>query len=72
VNVDFHPLFLFSYVVFPQFMYANITLEIVALDTPNNVAVFITDAPAKHTPMIVLQNWTVLSFSDSFTQTVMH
>jgi hypothetical protein len=28
-------------------VYADITLESVALDTPNNVAVVITDAPAK-------------------------
>jgi hypothetical protein len=30
----------------------NITLETVALHTPNNAEVFITDAPAKRTPMI--------------------
>jgi hypothetical protein len=34
-------------IVFLWFVYANITLETVALDTPNNVAVFITAAPAK-------------------------
>jgi hypothetical protein len=28
------------------------TLETVTLDTPNNVAVFFTDAPAKCAPMI--------------------
>jgi hypothetical protein len=33
-------------------MYADITLETVALDTPNNAAVFVTDAPAKRAPMI--------------------
>jgi hypothetical protein len=33
-------------------MYADITLETVDLDTPNNVAVFDTDAPAKCTPTI--------------------
>jgi hypothetical protein len=33
-------------------MYAHITLEIVAVDAPNNVAVFVTDVPAKHTPTI--------------------
>jgi hypothetical protein len=33
-------------------MYAKITLEIVTLDTPNNVAVIVTDAPAKHGQMI--------------------
>jgi hypothetical protein len=31
-------------------VYADITLETVALDTPNNVAVFVTDAPAKRAP----------------------
>jgi hypothetical protein len=31
-------------------MYADITLETVTLNTPNNVAVFVTDAPAKGTP----------------------
>jgi hypothetical protein len=44
VSVDFHPLFLFADVVFSQFMCADVTLETVALDTRNNVAVFITDA----------------------------
>jgi hypothetical protein len=28
-------------------VYADITLETVALDTPNTVAVFVTDAPAR-------------------------
>jgi hypothetical protein len=46
VNVDFRPLFLFADVL-PLFVYADITVETVALDTPNNVAVFVTDAPAK-------------------------
>jgi hypothetical protein len=49
--------------------YAAITLETVALDTPNNVAVFVTDASAKRAPTI-FQNWTSLAFSDSFTPTV--
>jgi hypothetical protein len=35
-----------------DWVYADITLETVALDTPNNVAVFITDAPAKHAATI--------------------
>jgi hypothetical protein len=42
VSVKFHPLFMFTDVVFPWFAYANITLETVTFDTPNNVAVFIT------------------------------
>jgi hypothetical protein len=36
-------------VVFPWFTYDNITLKTVPLDTPNNVAVFTTVAPAKCT-----------------------
>jgi hypothetical protein len=39
VNVDFRPLFLFADVVFPWVIYANVTLETVVVDTPNNVAV---------------------------------
>jgi hypothetical protein len=52
VNVNFRPLFLFADVLFPWFMYADITLETVTLDTPNNVAVFVTDAPAKRAPTV--------------------
>jgi hypothetical protein len=33
-------------------MYADITLETVALDIPNNVVVFVTVAPSKLAPMI--------------------
>jgi hypothetical protein len=45
-------LFLFTN-VFPWFMYvADTTLQTVALNTPNNVAVFVTDAPAKHAATI--------------------
>jgi hypothetical protein len=47
VNVDFHPLFPLVDVVLPWFVYADVTLETVALDTPNNMAVFVTDAPEK-------------------------
>jgi hypothetical protein len=47
VNVGFRPLFLFT-VVFPRFVYADITLQTVALDTPHNEA----DAPAKLEPTI--------------------
>jgi hypothetical protein len=46
LNVDFCPLLLFPGTAFPSFMYANITLETVTLDSPNNVAVFVTHAPA--------------------------
>jgi hypothetical protein len=52
VSADFHPLFLFADVVFPWFVYDDITSETVALDTPNNVAVCITDAPAKRALLI--------------------
>jgi hypothetical protein len=52
VSADFRPLLLFADVIFPWFIYANITYETVALDTPNNVAVFVTDAPEKRTPTI--------------------
>jgi hypothetical protein len=34
------------------FVHADITLKTVTLDTPNNVAVFVTDAPAKRAPTI--------------------
>jgi hypothetical protein len=33
-------------------VYADITLGTIAFDTPNIVAVFVTDAPAKHAPII--------------------
>jgi hypothetical protein len=51
-NVDFRPLFLFADVVFPWLVCADITLETVALVTPNIVAVFVTDGPAKRAPTI--------------------
>jgi putative cell wall-binding protein len=54
VNVDLSSLALFADVVFvfPWFVYAHITLETIALDTPNNVAVFIIGGPAKRAPTI--------------------
>jgi hypothetical protein len=61
VNADFHPLFLFVDVIAPWFPYANITLETLVLDTPNNVAVSVRDASVKCTPMIC-----PLSKSDKF------
>jgi hypothetical protein len=52
-------------------MYSDITLETVSHNIPNYVAVFVTDAPAKHTPQSVLfQNRTRLPFPDSFTRPV--
>jgi hypothetical protein len=52
INVNFCPLFLFADVAFPWFVYTDITLETVALVTPNNVAVFVADGPAKRAPTI--------------------
>jgi hypothetical protein len=52
VIVDFCPLVLFAYVVFLWFVYADVTLETVTIDTCSNVADFVIDAPAKHTPVI--------------------
>jgi hypothetical protein len=51
-SVHFHLLLLFTDVVFPWFVYANITLETVAVNTPNNMAVIVTNAPAKRAPVI--------------------
>jgi hypothetical protein len=53
-NVDFRPLFLFADVVSPWFVRADITLQTVALDTPDNVAVFVTGAPAKRGTRVCL------------------
>jgi hypothetical protein len=47
VKADVCLLFLFAHVVFQWTVYANVTFEAVTLDTPNNVAVFVTDTPAK-------------------------
>jgi hypothetical protein len=52
VSFDFLPLFLFADVVSPLFVYADITLETVALDTSNHLAEFVTDGPAKREPTI--------------------
>jgi hypothetical protein len=52
VNVDFRPLFLFVDVVFPLFVYVDITLETVSLDTRNNATVFVTDTPDKRAPTL--------------------
>lgn len=42
----FYPLFLFADDIFPCFVYAVITVKTVALKTPNNQAVKVTEAPA--------------------------
>jgi hypothetical protein len=53
-------------------MHADITLATVALDKPNNVSAFITDAPYKRAPMVcpLFQNRESLPFPDSFIRTV--
>jgi hypothetical protein len=63
-SVDFRPLFLFADVVFPWLVYAvNITSETVALDTPNNVAVFQLNA---HQRSVLFENRTSPSISNYF------
>jgi len=52
LSFHFQPLFLLADDVLPCFMYVIITLETAALDTPNKVAVLVTDAPAKCAPTI--------------------
>jgi hypothetical protein len=52
VNINFYPPFLFVDVVIPWFVHTNIILETVILNSPNNVKVFVTDAPAIHILMI--------------------
>jgi hypothetical protein len=47
VNAYSRPLFHFADVVFPWFVYADMTLETAPHDTPNHVTVFVTDAPTK-------------------------
>jgi hypothetical protein len=39
VSVDFRPLLLIANVVFPLFMYADITVESVSVDASNDVSV---------------------------------
>jgi hypothetical protein len=71
VSVEFRPLFLFADVVFPWFVYADITLETVALDAPNDEAVLSQMLQLNAQQRSVLfQNRTSLSFSDCFTRTV--
>ena len=38
--------------MFPSFVYAFITLETAALDTPNEVPILVTDDAAKRAPQI--------------------
>jgi hypothetical protein len=68
VNVDFSPLFLFVDLIFPRFVYDEISSENVALDTPHILPVFVTDASAERSPTI-----STLSRSDvSHFQNVSH
>jgi hypothetical protein len=46
-------------------MYDDITLETVALDTPNNVAIFVKDIPAERTRTTKIVS---LPYSYSFTR----
>jgi len=52
LSFRFWTLFLLADDVFPWFVYAVITLETGAMDTPNKVAILVTDAPAKCTQTI--------------------
>jgi hypothetical protein len=65
--LDFRSLSLFTDVVF---MYADTTLETLALDTPNNVADFSQMFQLNaHQQSALFRNWTNLLFSHSFTTT---
>ena len=52
LSFGFQPPFLLADGVFPWFVYVLITLEITALDTPDKVAVLVTDTPAKCAPTV--------------------
>ena len=52
LGFGFQPLFLLAVDVLPWLVYVIITLETAALNTPNKVAILVTDAPAKCTPTI--------------------
>jgi hypothetical protein len=64
VNFVFRPLFLSTDVVLPWYVYADITLETVARDTTNIVAVL-----NAHKRSVLFQNWTSLTSSDYLTRT---
>jgi hypothetical protein len=68
VNDDSHPLFFFAdAAIFLWFTDADITSETVALDTPNNVAVFVTMLQLNmHQRSVLFQNQISLPLSDSF------
>jgi len=51
LSFGFRPLFLLADDVVPSFVYAVITVETTALDTPNKVAVLFTDAAGRRAPI---------------------
>jgi len=51
-SFGFRPLFLLADYILPRFVYVIITLENAALETPNKVAILVTDAPAKRAPTV--------------------
>jgi hypothetical protein len=73
VYIDLRPLFILTDVFLLRVVYAAITVETVALDTPKNVTGFVTDAPAKRAPTICplskLDKSPNLPSSDTFTWT---
>jgi len=70
LSFGFRLLFLLVDYVLPWLVYV-IILDNAALDTPNNVVVLVTDAPAKCAQTTVLfENLRILSFCISFIQTV--
>jgi len=71
LSFGFWSLFLVADVI-PWFVYAVITLETVALNTPNKVAILVTDAPAKCAPTIcpLWKNLVSLPFCSTFKWTV--
>jgi hypothetical protein len=72
VSAYFRPFFLFADVVFPWFVYADITLETVAaLDIPKNVQ-FLSQMLQlnAHQRSVLFQNRISLPFSNSFARTI--
>ena len=71
LSSGFLPLFLLAYGVFPWFVYAVITLDTATQDTPNKVAILVTDASAKCTPTVCpLWKLTSFPFCSTFIWTV--
>ena len=61
-SMCFRPLLPFPDDVFPSEFHANITLDTVVHETSASSAVFVTEAPAKHTPKTLLfqNHWAML------------